>query len=118
MVYSFRTAPKMSKQHKADQKLRFILKYVVGTEGTLWIDESDRMAVKCEGKNYRTVARSGGFGVSGDSIKKGSTWAWQLKKSGDSWLPIFIMEARRYQRNFRRRITETVTRCEDFSRIP
>ena len=37
MVYSFRTAPKIPKEYKASRNL----KYAIGTEGTLWIDELD-----------------------------------------------------------------------------
>ena len=58
MVYSFRTAPEIPKQHKADRSLKFMLQDAVGVEGTLWIDEVDKLVVKCEGKNYKRVVIS------------------------------------------------------------
>ena len=112
-VFSYRTVPKIPKQHKtADRWIKRSLKDVVGIEGTLWIDEQDRVAVKGEGKNYRTIP----MGLS-PAIQKGTYWAWQLRKSGDRWLPVFLMKASPYLDNFRRRIVQGVGRFEDFRRI-
>ncbi len=112
-VFSYRTAPKIPKQYEtADRWIKRSLKDVVGIKGTLWIDEQDRVAVKGEGKNYRTIP----LGLS-PAIQKGTYWAWQLRESGDRWLPVFLMKASPYLDHFRRRIVQGVGRFEDFRRI-
>ena len=113
MVYSFRTVPEVPEQHRADRRRKRNLKFVIGIEGTLWMDELDRVAVKSEARNYKGVMLGGGF-----SFKKGSYWEWQLKKSGDTWLPLFVMSAGPSVDKFRRRIVQTVLRFSDFTRVP
>lgn len=113
MVYSFRTAARIPKQQR-DKTVKFLLKFAIGTEGTLWIDEQDRIAVKCEGRNYKTVVRARSI-TSSAEIKKGSFWEWKLQKLGDSWLPVHLTEGVPYTTNFvHRRIQQTVTRCDNF----
>lgn len=117
MTYSFRTAPKIPQKYKSDEKLKFLLKFAIGTEGALWIDEEDRIAFRCEGRNYKTVVRSPGFLVGGSEIRKGSRWEWHLEKSESTWFPTEIRQKIPYLNRFRRRIRETVWRFDNFRMI-